>query len=436
MAIKKVTTTKDKRMLLFSNIKISLTLFNQIVYKIRHFKDYEKMFYFLGKAPPSKSLFLRGLITQSYFSDFQILSQSQAQDVLNLQKALQHIQNPSLAGAIDCQNGAAVFRFLALRASRVKGCFVLTGSPLLFERPISELLSILRQLGAKVKVQNNQLIIDSSGWKPAGDALTVSTHRSSQFASAVILNCWGLNKDIFISLEGGTTPSYAYFQMTLSFLRLMGMDIQGGDKEFYIPAGQKLKKKHYTVEQDMSCLFAVSALCATGGQVLLQDFPDESLQPDFLFPQILKDMGFLIEKKQSTLKIQAGKLLQAINVNLKNTPDLFPVLSVLCALAKGQSRLSGAYHLHYKESDRIKETAKLLKSINCPVKVLKDGLGITGPVDLKHLAKPSQTIVCDPKEDHRIAMAAGVLQKIGVAVKILKPEVVNKSFPNFWQICR
>ena len=386
-------------------------------------------FYFLGKGPFSKSLLLRALIVQSYFLELKITGDSLCDDVQSMKKGLKSIKNGI---AIDGLQGGAVLRFLALKASRMSGRFVLTGSSRLFQRPIKELEAILNQLSCETKFKENSFTLKGEGWRLSGDALHVSVSRSSQFASAVLLNSFNLSDDLFLNIEGKMVSS-SYFQMTLSFLRSLGMQISEEGREYCIPAGQKINKFIYEPEQDMSCLFAISAMVVTGGAVVFTDWPDQSLQPDFIFPDILKEMGFMVQKTHQNLEIRSAQNLKPIKYNMQNCPDLFPVLSALCACIEGTSHLYGAPHLAYKESDRIQETADLLGKCGRKVTVLKDGLIIEG----KSVSKAEQQkpiFPFDPQEDHRIAMAAGLLKKTGIPIRILNPKVVNKSFPDFWSV--
>ncbi len=332
---------------------------------------------------------------------------------------------------IDCQSGGAVFRFLSLRAARQGGRVLLKGSHQLFNRPICELLSLLNQLGCSVKQGPDYLLIESNGWQLLGDSLTVSHNRSSQFASSLLLNSWNFNKDIFLTVEG-TKNSHSYLQMTVSFLRQMGMHLEENGREYHVFPNQVPQQKIYRPEQDMSSLFALSALTSNGGQVVFQNWPEKSTQPDFVFPFILEKMGFSIQKSLKTLKIQGGQILKPINWNLQNTPDLFPVLSALCAMADGVSSLKGAPHLSYKESNRIQQMADLLTKIDRKVKILKDGLIITGQT-IKN-PQPCEPIIFHPGEDHRLSFAGGVLKKAGFPLRILNPKSVDKSFPDFWSI--
>ena len=114
---------------------------------------------------------------------------------------------------MDCGDGGTVLRFLALRASRIEGRHRLTGSPRLFSRPHEELMKILSQLGIAAEFESESLTIESAGWKPQGDTLHVPSHRSSQFASAVLLNAWDLPFDLYVSPTGAGI-SEGYWRMT------------------------------------------------------------------------------------------------------------------------------------------------------------------------------------------------------------------------------
>ncbi len=368
------------------------------------------------------------MATQSYFPTLRIMGASSSDDVLNMKIGLKCIQLGDKR-PVSCGNGAAPFRFLALRASRESGCFILKCTKRLLHRPQEELQSLLQQLGSTVTFKEDSLMIKTRGWRISGDALTVNGERSSQFASALLLNSWNFNQDIYINIES-KMRSYSYFQMTLDFLRQLGMHIEGESGEYYIPKRQKIKQLIYQPEQDMSCLFAIAACTVKGGQATFQNWPTTSLQPDFIFPTVLEKIGFQVKKQSSLLKIHGGKALRPIHLNLDNTPDLFPVLAALCALAKGKSQLTGAKHLQYKESNRITAMADLLKSVGRKIHILEDGLTIYGQPLTE---RETPMILFDPKEDHRLAMAAGILKQAGASIKILNPEVVNKSFPNFWQ---
>jgi 3-phosphoshikimate 1-carboxyvinyltransferase len=123
--------------------------------------------------------------------------------------------------------------------------------------------------------------------------------------------------------------------------------------------------------------------------------------------------------------------MNGIHWNLNECPDLFPVLATLCAFAKGPSRLDGAPHLIFKESNRIQKTAELLHYMGVDTKILPDGMEIHPP---DHLVVPQTPFEYDTDHDHRLAFAAALLASQKWPIHICHPEVVNKSFPEFWEI--
>ena len=392
----------------------------------------KKPFYFVGRGPDSKSLLIRAWLVKSFFTDFEIKGRSLCDDVQAIEKAVSSLHSKK---EIHCGDSAAALRFMALRTSRTKGSWILSGSRELFSRPHQPLLRLLSQLGVKAELQDQTLRIESQGWRLQGDALHLSMNVSSQFASAVMLSSFNLEKDLFISIEGRPL-SLSYFKMTLSFLKNLGLKIEGSFPEFHIPKGQGLQKKSCLIEPDMSCLFALASFAALNGQAVFSPWPAKSLQPDYKFPEILKKMGVVIHKKEQALKVSSPEGgLHGGSFDLSSNPDLFCSLAVLCALAKGESRLFGAPHLSHKESPRIEQTLKLLKPTGREISVLDGGLEIKGPLN-----RPSQSPPQGPEKilfdtsDHRMAMAAALLAYGGFRVEVKAPHCVNKSFPDFWKI--
>lgn len=384
-----------------------------------------KPFAFVGKLPASKSMLNRLQLVQSYFSDFKIHGESAADDVALMRAAVSGLHSGQII-----QAGAAgtVLRFMALRASRLPGRFEFTGTARLFARPQEELTRILRQLGVHAQLSESSLVVESAGWKLHGDTLLVPSVRSSQFATAVLFNAWDLPFDLYVSL-GGRPISEGYWRMSVQMAQSLGMKIDFWDGDFRIPRGQKPTCQEFTAEIDMSSAFALAGAAAAGGQVTLTDFPERSVQPDAAFVSILERMGVPIQRSGHGLRIEKAKRLNGVAVNLKSTPDLFPVLAALCALAEGNSELLGASQLVHKESDRIQKMVELIHAIGRPVEACSEGIKITG----SRMA-PTATVRFDCAEDHRLAFAAAIFKVAGVDIEILNPESVSKSFPEFWRL--
>lgn len=330
---------------------------------------------------------------------------------------------------INCGLSATALRFLSLRASRIPGTHKLIGKKELFKRPQEDLIHILRQLGTEVILDDNSLQIQSWGWKPMGDTVYVSTEKSSQFASSILLNSWHLERPLNFSLRGKMV-SESYWDMTQFLLRDLGMKWDRKGEHFYIFADQKINKDSVLVEMDMSSAFSLSAVAAVSGSLCLRFFPSKSLQPDFSFLEALKSMGVRI-KKDEDLKVFKTEKLKGIHWSHKKTIDMFPVLCSLCALSEGESQLTEISHLKHKESDRLEKMTEILKNLKRSYEKTEKGICIKGEVPKAEEVSPFD-FNCE--QDHRLVMAAAIIKKAGYPINILNSEVVSKSFPKFSDI--
>ena len=396
----------------------------------------DRTFAFVGQLPGSKSMLNRLLLAKSYSPSLTIAGESQCEDVQLMIQGLADLNRPSSGAAreISVGSGGTVLRLLALRAARLGGEFILRGTTRLFERPQDELLKILRQLGVDGELGSNFLRLKGSGWKLHGDTLLVPFARSSQFATAVLLNAWDLPFDLFVSL-GGQKVSEGYWRMSVRIAHDLGMKIDFWDGDFRIPGGQKIAAQSYAAETDLSSAFAVAAVAAVSGSASFTDFPTQSLQPDAEFVRIIGSMGVPMIMSGATLRVDKADALNGVAVNLKNCPDLFPVLAALCTLAEGDSHLYGASQLAHKESNRMQRMSEMIQRLGRNAEVLDDGLMIRGPALRPPVAlAQAEPVMVECDQDHRLAFAAAVFRAAGFNITIEHPEVVRKSFPEFWNL--
>ncbi|MBX9767954.1 MAG: 3-phosphoshikimate 1-carboxyvinyltransferase [Bdellovibrionales bacterium] len=391
-----------------------------------------KTFSFEGTISASKSILNRLLVIQSYFPEIEIKGDSVCDDVTHLRESLHAL---ALGQELDCGEAGTTFRFLALRASRLPGTHRLKGSPRLFARPQQTLIDVLVQFGVTGKFESGVFIIQGDGWKNPGNSIQVDARISSQFASSVLLNSWNLDFDLNMDLIADTDllPSEGYLQMTEDLLLQAGMKNRRKGKQVFIPARSRVSSAALTAETDTSSAFALAALAVVGGQALIHGWPVPSLQPDSVFPTLLSKMGVSAVVEQNTLRVEKCTSLQPLHADLGGSPDLFPVLSVLCALTEGTSVLFGAPQLAHKESSRIETSARLVENMGRKVERRHDGMVIHGRA-LSSLPPVGVDIAIDPQNDHRIAMAAAVAKLAGFSFRVLSPEVVDKSFPEFWDV--
>lgn len=385
-------------------------------------------FQFTGNIPASKSVLNRALIAQSYFPELKLTGDSRCEDVLHMKEALRHL-SPHQSMILNAGEGGTTFRFLTLRASRTPGSHQIQAHPRLLQRPQAEIISLLSRFGVKAEMTATGMSIFSKGWvRPEGD-LVVDSSESSQYASSLVLNAWSLPFELTFSLSPKKV-SESYFLLTLEMLSDMGMNIDRSGDQVRIPANQQINVSHYAVEPDMSSLFTMAAAGTLNGQVEIQNFPRRTSQPDQIFLKLFEQMKIPFSLEGQTLKVNRCASFQALECDLKEAPDLFPVLAVLCALASGESKLFGAPQLAHKESNRIEQVSKLFNIVGIGHMALPDGMVIHGCSPPPSKASLSY----DPNQDHRMVMAATLfnLRWQNPNFRVLHPEVVNKSLPEFF----
>ena len=92
--------------------------------------------------------------------------------------------------------------------------------------------------------------------------------------------------------------------------------------------------------------------------------------------------------------------------------------------ADGPSRIGGLGSLRHKESDRLAAISTEMSRLGADVEVVGDAL-VVRPGRL-HGAE------IDPHGDHRIAMSMAIAGTVVEGVTIRDPQVVNKTWPGFW----
>ena len=164
---------------------------------------------------------------------------------------------------------------------------------------------------------------------------------------------------------------------------------------------------------------------ALNGDVTIEGLREDSLQPDRAFLNILKSMGADTAFKDRSLHIKKSQLL-GVDVDVSQCPDLLPVLALVMAQAKGDSRIYGGKRVRLKESDRISTIAKNLKELGIHVIEEEDGILIKGADSFKGGAVMGEN-------DHRIVMAMTTASVKSISpILITDEEAVNKSYPEFF----
>lgn len=326
------------------------------------------------------------------------------------------------------KDSGTTLRFLLPLLCLTPGTKVLKGNFHLNKRPIKDLVDALGHLGAFIdylekegeaplKIHPSSLSLNSE--------VTLNASLSSQFLSALLLISPFLN-GLKIHLQGDLISS-PYVAMTIHEMKQAGVDVL--EKGCYdIPAGQSYQKNHYRIEGDFSSasyFFAIGAL--TKSTITVKNLNQHSCQADRKFLNLLARMNNEIKMGDHEITI-IGKEILPLDVNMEECPDQVQTMAVLAAFAKGMTTISGVRSLRVKETERVQALKNELAKMGIKTKDTHDTLTIYG-------GEPRAAII-DTYSDHRMAMAFAVAGSYLPGMKIRNPEVVNKTFPTFWDILK
>ena len=334
---------------------------------------------------------------------------------------------PAVRAELFLGNAGTAMRFLAAATSLGEGCYLLDGEPRMRQRPIGHLASTLQTLGASIAFRGKPGFppLEVSGGPLAGGRALLQTDVSSQFTSALLMvgPCTGGG----IRLElAGEAVSRPYVELTRELMtRFGGPQVSAAGGGLQVPGGAGYRGVELTIEADASSAAALFAAAAvTGGDVRVLRLRPDGHQPDLRFPELLEAMGCEVERQRDAIRVR-GRRLRGLAADLAGCPDLAPALAAVALFAEGPTRVTGAAHLRFKESDRIGDLAAGLRKLGAGVEEHDDGFTVhPGPLSGAQL---------DPRGDHRLAMAYAVIGLQVPGVSLEDPRCVGKSFPGFFQ---
>ena len=323
---------------------------------------------------------------------------------------------------LDCGESGTTLRLLlpVVAALGINAKFMAHGR--LPQRPLGELTSALEKNGAHFSAAT--LPFELSGKLKPGE-FCLPGNVSSQYISGLLFALPLLEGIGRIRLTTAL-ESASYVEMTRRTLETFGVRSTKTDGGYLVQGKQRFKStESVAVEGDWSNAAFFLAAGALGGRVAVSGLSDTSLQGDRAIAQLLQSFGARVNTDGAGVSVSAENLA-ALDIDVSEVPDLFPILAVVAAGAHGTTRLYNAARLRIKESDRIHAVAAMLAALGANANELPDALEITGKPRLI-----GGTV--DGAGDHRIVMAAAMASILCEnPVTILGAEAVNKSYPHFF----
>lgn len=370
---------------------------------------------------------------------FRITKPSTSGDTRLLRRLLTQIESDSSSHVYYCNNAGSVARFLMPLLAITPGYHILTGDDRLCQRPMAPLIEALRQMGLRVDCTEKEgfLPVQIQGGVPTRRTVSVDPLLSSQFVSSLLLIAPRMPDGISLTMTQRPT-SRPYIEMTCEILRQAGIEVRrsSNGRTYYVQhMTSRPKSTAVAIERDWSSAsyFYTMALLRPDLRIRLLGLQLDSCQGDSATDTFFRLLGVTSTEVRSpyrstgrSITLQGGgDCPRSIQFNCIDCPDLVPTFAVAAAAAKVKATLKGVSNIALKESDRMQAISTELRRMGCKVNCTDEEMVII-PSDLRPV-EPVQTY-----NDHRIAMAFAPLKLRYPDIVIENPEVVDKSFPEFW----
>ena len=409
-------------------------------------------------VPPDKSISHRAIIIGSISSGrTEIKNLLSSADCLNTLKIMQQLgveisefnnfESVTIYGKgltsfseskniLNCGNSGTTIRLLSGLLSAQDFMTILTGDGSLLSRPMGRVIEPLTLMGAQISGREHNtkapIVILPSMLHGINYEMPVA---SAQVKSAIMLAALSAKGETKI-IEKEKTRDH-----TERMLTAFGATIRQEKNEIIIGSEQKLLAQSITIPGDISSAAFFISACSIipGSEIVLQNILVNPTRSGIL--NVLKKMGTKINitnKKELSGETVADLFvsssdLTGVEVRGKDIPlliDELPVLCIVMAQAKGKSVIKDAKELRYKESDRIKTMADVLRKLSVGVNELEDGLEIEGLAGEPF--KINNSFEWPKHSDHRIAMSIAIAGlKANEPVIVPGSEWISTSFPNF-----
>jgi 3-phosphoshikimate 1-carboxyvinyltransferase len=336
---------------------------------------------------------------------------------------------------LDCGNSGTSTRLMAGVAAAHPFSARFVGDASLSRRPMKRVAEPLTYMGAQIEFEHGEGLpmtvhgvdLRSVDWDTGGS--------SAQVKSAILL------AGLVSGVEVRVTEKSLSRDHTERMLRAMGADVENDRCQVCLRPPRRLAPIDINVPADPSsaAFFVALASLAGDGELTLTDVCLNPTRTGFF--QAMRRMGAMVD--ESHVMTSGGEDIGRVSVKpatLKGTRitadqvpaiiDELPLLACVAAGAGVQLEIRGAAELRVKESDRISTVVQNLRAVGADAEELPDGLRVGA--GRKELAG-----TIDPRRDHRIAMAFGVLSAAtGNRITVKDPECVAVSYPRFWEDLR
>jgi len=338
---------------------------------------------------------------------------------------------------LDCGNSGTAMRLMAGVLAGQPFKSKLTGDPSLSGRPMKRIVDPLTTMGAKIHGQGDKhmapLEIDGQPLHGIDYTLPIA---SAQLKSCILLA--GLFAAGTTSVTE-KTPSRDHTERLLAhFHAPPTIDVSDDDsKTIRVRGGSKLHGRDFNVPGDFSsaAFWIAAAAAMPGADLTITNLGLNGTRTGLL--SVLTRMGAHISEAVTDSTCEpfgnvrvTGRKLRGTKISggeVANVIDELPIISVIGALAEGDTEIRDAKELRVKETDRIAAMATNLRAFGVAVTEHDDGMTIHGSGTDKLTGAKVTSF-----GDHRIAMSCAVLGLYAKGETVISDTAcIATSYPTF-----
>ena len=388
--------------------------------------------------PASKSISNRALIIHALSGGQLPQNLSDCDDTRAVVNALRDMPE-----TIDVGAAGTAMRFMTAYLAVTEGEHVITGSERMRHRPVGVLVDALRMLGATINyvAEEGYPPLHISGHPLLGGKLEIPGNVSSQFISALLLIGPVMHLGLSLHLTGEIV-SRPYIDLTIHVMHGFGAEVDWTSPDTIEVQPRPYSNAPYLIENDWSASsywYELASLYPISeANVSMRGLEDSSRQGDSVVKYIFSLLGVKTafdephSGKPTTVRLTRHlDSVSQLSYDFLNCPDLAQtVVATSCGLGV-TFHFTGLASLRIKETDRLVALQRELRKLGFIIQIINnEELLWDGSV-----CEPSMEPI-DTYEDHRMAMAIAPLAVKFPGLRINNPEVVTKSYPDFWKDLR
>ncbi|MBS1765217.1 MAG: hypothetical protein JSS90_09645 [Bacteroidetes bacterium] len=379
-------------------------------------------------VPVSKSENSRIAFIYSLNDSHHPVIETESSDTFQLKKLISSNEH-----TLDAADGGTTARFIMAWCVIKNREAVITGSERMKQRPISDSVDLLRQIGANITY------LDKEGFLPVHiqpatlkkvTVVIADGSRTSQHISAMMMIAPLLGHELNIRLNEKVV-SFPYLQLTAAIMQSFGADVKLSTHE--ITVGNKSYHAHSVQaggDWSAASYFYEIAALSSSSELVINGLLTESVQGDKIVAEYFRPFGVNTETADG--KVILRKKIKSKPEYYTNyfsqCPDIALSLAATCGGLNCKTDLYELQGLLIKECDRVaafqREGYKLnIKTDFCGGSKLK----ILEESTIKHTSR-----ILKSYNDHRVIMCFAPLSLVTGEVFLDETESVKKSFPDYF----